>query len=158
MATIGAFAIIRDDAGRVLLCHRRDRDLWNLPGGRVEKGETPWDAVVREVKEEVNLEVSVERLAGIYAKPGDDELVFSFVCAVSGGEISLTEEADAIEWFGRDDMPCNTSIRQVERILDEADFPALLVLKQQQAALTEKNEIRRSEWLVLIGNNSETQG
>jgi len=36
MFTIGAFAIIFDDAGRVLLCHRRDIDVWNLPGGGVE--------------------------------------------------------------------------------------------------------------------------
>ena len=31
--SIGAFAILFDDQGRVPLCHRRDRDMWNLPGG-----------------------------------------------------------------------------------------------------------------------------
>ena len=40
----GAFAIIYDDERRVLLCHRRDVDAWNLPGGRVEDNEAPWDA------------------------------------------------------------------------------------------------------------------
>src|SRR5438132_1020880 len=43
---IGAFAVILDEQQRVLLCHRRDYDLWNLPGGRVESGESPWDAVL----------------------------------------------------------------------------------------------------------------
>ena len=52
MFTIGVFAIIFDDKNRILFCHRRDHDLWNLPGGRLEKGEAPWKGVIREVKEE----------------------------------------------------------------------------------------------------------
>jgi ADP-ribose pyrophosphatase YjhB (NUDIX family) len=36
---IGVFAIIFDDKKRILFCHRTDRDLWNLPGGALEKGE-----------------------------------------------------------------------------------------------------------------------
>jgi ADP-ribose pyrophosphatase YjhB (NUDIX family) len=38
MFSIGAFAIIFDEDGRVLLCHRRDMDLWNLPGGGMDAG------------------------------------------------------------------------------------------------------------------------
>jgi 8-oxo-dGTP diphosphatase len=47
---IGAFAIIVDTESRILLCHRMDLDMWNPPGGRVEVGESPSDAVVREPK------------------------------------------------------------------------------------------------------------
>ena len=60
MFTIGTFAIIFDDQGRVLLCHRRDLDVWNLPGGGLESGELPTEAVLREVKEETGLKVVVE--------------------------------------------------------------------------------------------------
>jgi len=42
---VGAFAIIKDEEGRFLISHRRDQDLWNLPGGGVEPGESPWDAI-----------------------------------------------------------------------------------------------------------------
>ncbi|NOQ23290.1 MAG: NUDIX domain-containing protein [Candidatus Aegiribacteria sp.] len=56
--TLGAFAIIPDDTGRVLLCHRRDFDAWNLPGGVVENGESRWFSVVREVKKETGLHVT----------------------------------------------------------------------------------------------------
>jgi len=52
-AHIGAFALIFNEHQDILLCHRRDLDLWNLPGGGMEAGETPWQAVVREVEEEV---------------------------------------------------------------------------------------------------------
>ncbi len=50
MFTLGAFAVIFDQNDRVLLCHRTDCDLWNLPGGKLEENELPTDAVVREVK------------------------------------------------------------------------------------------------------------
>jgi len=49
--TIGVFAVIFNKKKEILLCHRRDYDLWNLPGGGVEKGESPWQAVARETKE-----------------------------------------------------------------------------------------------------------
>ncbi len=38
---IGVFAIIFDRKKRILFCHRTDCDLWNLPGGALEKGEAP---------------------------------------------------------------------------------------------------------------------
>ena len=56
---MGAFAVIFDAEANVLLCHRTDRDAWNLPGGKVEAGEAPWEAAVREVHEEIGLHVRV---------------------------------------------------------------------------------------------------
>ena len=116
--SIGAFAIILDSQERVLLCHRRDYNLWNLPGGGMHYNEAPWECVVREVREEVGLDVEVERLAGVYSKRNQTDLVFSFVCKVVGGEITLTDEADKIEYFSIGDIPKNTSPKQVERIKD----------------------------------------
>jgi 8-oxo-dGTP diphosphatase len=115
---LGAFAIILDDDRRVLLCHRCDLDLWNLPGGGVESRETPWDAVIREVREETTLVVAIERLAGVYSKPDQAELVFSYVCTILAGIPTLTDEADQIAYFALGEIPTNTSIKQVERIHD----------------------------------------
>jgi ADP-ribose pyrophosphatase YjhB (NUDIX family) len=117
---IGAFAIVFDEHGRVLLCHRRDLDVWNLPGGGVESGELPTEAVVRETKEETGLNVVVERLVGVYGKTDKDELVFAFVCRTTGGQLSATDEADECRYFAIEDIPPNTSPKQVERIHDAA--------------------------------------
>lgn len=66
--------------------------MWNLPGGRVESNESPWDAVIREVTEEVGLLVRVERLLGIYAVPARADLVLNFLCVPVGGAIRLSDE------------------------------------------------------------------
>ena len=82
----------------------------------MESGELPTEAVVRETREETGLEVTVERLVGVYGKEEKDELVFSFLCRVVGGELGLSDEADACEFFDVEAIPRNTSPKQVERI------------------------------------------
>ncbi|QJY49047.1 NUDIX domain-containing protein [Pseudonocardia broussonetiae] len=65
-----AFAVVRDDAGRVLLVRRADNGHWELPGGRVDLGESAPTAAEREVAEESGVTVKVTRLAGLYTDPG----------------------------------------------------------------------------------------
>jgi 8-oxo-dGTP diphosphatase len=116
--SIGVSAIIFDARGRVLLNHRRDLDLWNLPGGGVESGELPTEAVIRETREETGLDVAIERLVGVYGKKDKDELVFAFTCRVGGGQISVTDEADESRYFQVGAIPPNISPKQIERIHD----------------------------------------
>jgi ADP-ribose pyrophosphatase YjhB (NUDIX family) len=65
-----AFAAVRDDQARVLLVRRSDSGNWELPGGRVELGETAATAAEREVVEESGVRIKVTRLAGVYTDPG----------------------------------------------------------------------------------------
>ena len=148
MAKLSAFAIILNPLRQVLLCHRRDMDLWNLPGGGVEERESPWDAVIREVLEEVGLLVSIVKLLGIYHKPNDDEVCFSFHCSVDGGALTLTSEADQLEWFDLDHLPQNTSPRQAERILDMRAFGKLVLADQTEAFMT--RDISQVENIVSV--------
>ena len=52
---LGVFATTTDERGWVPLCHRTACDYWNQLGGELESGETPWDGIVREVREETGL-------------------------------------------------------------------------------------------------------
>ncbi len=118
MFTLGTFVIIFDDQRRILLCHRRDYDIWNLPGGGIEGGELPTEAAVREVQEETGLKIEIKRLIGVYGKSYRDEFVFVFEGIPVSGNISPTDETDSCEYFAIDEFPINTIPHHVERVQD----------------------------------------
>jgi len=64
-----AFAAVRNAAGEVLLVRRIDDGNWELPGGRVEVGETVGAAVVREVEEESGVLIELTAVSGVYSDP-----------------------------------------------------------------------------------------
>ena len=129
--SIGASAVIFDDSWRVLLCLRRDVPVWNLPGGAMERGETPWEAVIREVREEVGVEAEVVGLSGVYSKPEQADVVFCFVCRVVGGELRESDEAAEVRYFAVGEMPETTSWNHVERIRDALEWSGRVSLKVQ---------------------------
>ena len=134
--TLGAFAIIFNKKQHVLLCHRHDMDLWNLPGGGVESGELPTDAAIRETMEETGLHIRLKKLVGVYSKPDADDLVFAFTGEVIGGNLTTTDEADNHAYFAIDAIPINTSPRQVERIRDALHVEGAPYFRQQNAPST----------------------
>ncbi|WP_026454783.1 NUDIX hydrolase [Saccharomonospora iraqiensis] len=60
---------IRDEHGRILLIHKIDNNLWALPGGGHDPGESIIDTAIREVKEETGLDIEVTGLVGTYTNP-----------------------------------------------------------------------------------------
>jgi 8-oxo-dGTP diphosphatase len=104
-------AVIKDDAGRLLLIkrgHDPGKGLWSLPGGRVEAGETDEEAVVREVREETGLVVVPGRLIGSVLLPGGSDNrgretrfdVRDYAVAVTGGSLAAGDDADDVMWAG----------------------------------------------------------
>ncbi len=127
---VGAFAIITDNSGKVLLCKRTDGQ-WNLPGGTVEK-ESPRQAVIRECREETGLEVEVDSLLAVYCfetieRAGD--IVFTFRCSISGGKLTLSDEAIEIEYFNANNLPENLYPNHRQRILDSMNIQKDNILK-----------------------------
>lgn len=84
----------------------------------MKSGELPTEAAVRETLEETGLQINILRLVGVYGKPGENDLVFSFLGEIIGGHITTIDEADEVAYFTVDKIPSNTSPRQVERIHD----------------------------------------
>jgi ADP-ribose pyrophosphatase YjhB (NUDIX family) len=68
MINLGVNVAVIED-GRVLLTQREDFEVWCLPGGQVESGESLAQAAVREVREETGLHIELLRLVGIYSRP-----------------------------------------------------------------------------------------
>ena len=64
-----AFAAVRNLAGEVLVVRRIDDGYWELPGGRIDVGESAAQAVIREVAEESGVTIALTGLSGVYSDP-----------------------------------------------------------------------------------------
>ena len=108
-------AVVTDDQDRIVLIRRRDNDLWALPGGGMELGESIVDTAVREVKEETGLDVEVTGLIGVYTNPrhvmaytdGEVRQQFSlcFTTRLVGGDLRVDSESTDIAWTDPQDIP-----------------------------------------------------
>ena len=128
--TVWAFAIITNECDEVLLVRRKDDDMRNLPWWGMNSLESPWECVVREVKEETRLDVRVNRLIWIYSKLSRDDLVFCFLCDVIWWIIWETDEWSEFWWFWFDNLPDNIYKRHKERILDFFEDKNTLIMKK----------------------------
>lgn len=95
--------VVRDD-GRVLVIKRNDNGHWEAPGGVLELDE-PFEAgVQREVLEETGLEVTVERLTGVYKNLTHGIVALVYRCRPAGGEAQPTDEAREIRWMTKEEV------------------------------------------------------
>lgn len=130
---IVAAVVIRDAQSRVLTVRKRATELFMLPGGKLEEGEDSLAAAIREVREEVGLELDPRQLtvAGIFSAPAANEpgrtvraSVFSAPDAVEPHSIAPAAEIAEVAWV---DPGCPADSRSVALapLLSDALFPHL---------------------------------
>lgn len=115
----GAAAIIVNDKGQILLQSRADRDKWGLPGGCQELGERFQDTVIREIKEETNLDVNeddlelIDIVSGSSRRndyPNGDVVInnTALYCVRNySGELKWDSESKNMKFFDLDNLPEN---------------------------------------------------
>ena len=86
---------------------RNNRGKWDLPGGKVDKGESFDQALLREVAEETGLAISLERVAGATQADLPEQKVAYIIMEgqVMSGALRLSEEHDDYEWVVRRNLP-----------------------------------------------------
>ncbi|HEV8451890.1 MAG TPA: NUDIX domain-containing protein [Gaiellales bacterium] len=98
----GADALVQNQRGEVLLVRRADDGRWAMPGGWVDPGEMPEQAVVREVAEETGLQVSAPRLVHSERRP--QSVHHTFRCRLDGGRLQVSDESLEVAFLAPDDV------------------------------------------------------
>lgn len=113
MLNATAVVIVNQD-NQVLLQKRSDNLLWGLPGGLLEIDESITEGAIREVKEETNLDIEIERFIGVFINPmmvwrlEDKAKVFAygFLGRVIGGDLKINDdESLELKYFDYNNLP-----------------------------------------------------
>jgi 8-oxo-dGTP diphosphatase len=90
----------------VLLIQRRDVPVWVLPGGGIERGESPETAIEREILEETGFTVKVTRLVGYYTPINRlTKETNLYECSILKGEAALSAETKGVRFFPLNELP-----------------------------------------------------
>lgn len=108
MKTVRVVAAIIIENGKVFATQRgygEFKDGWEFPGGKIEPSETPEEAIVREIKEELDTEVEViEWLDTVeYDYPNFHLSMGCFICKIKSGDLVLKEH-EAAKWLTKDTL------------------------------------------------------
>lgn len=110
------------DEGKVLLTRREDFDVWCMPGGSVDPGESLAHAAIREALEETGLQVELTRLVGIYSRPhyqADGSHIAVFAALPIGG-ILCPQASEVLEagYYAPGELPSPLLLGQEQRLRD----------------------------------------
>lgn len=123
-----AAVIVRD--GRIFATQRGYgdfKDFWEFPGGKIEKGESPEDALVREIKEELEADITVDSFLRTveYDYPKFHLILHCYLCSLKNDTLHLLEHESA-RWLSREELdsvdwlPADHSIiRRLKRMLNK---------------------------------------
>ena len=130
-------AIIRDTEGRIFATQRgygEWKDWWEFPGGKMEAGEAPEEALRREIWEELETRIAVERLLQTveYDYPVFHLTMHCYLCRVESGALTLKEH-EAARWLAKEELDCVRWLPADVQVIEHLKTKGATVPKRQTA-------------------------
>ena len=102
-------AVIQNEEGKILIAQRNLKKsqggLWEFPGGKIEPNETKEEAIIKEIKEEMDIDIEAKNFIGqkVFNYPDKDINLIAIECKQIKGDIKLNEHED-IKWVNKNEL------------------------------------------------------
>lgn len=137
-----AAVIFNEDRTHVLLIKRRDVPIWVLPGGGVDPGETPENAVLREILEETGVLAKVARQVALYTPLNRlTNHSYLFECKTISGELTTGAETQEVRFFPLERLPSPCFFLH-QQWIEDAKIPSQHILEKPLTQVTYLNLLK----------------
>jgi ADP-ribose pyrophosphatase YjhB (NUDIX family) len=122
---VPACGVVIEKDGRLLMVKRKYdpyKGDWCLPAGFMEYDESPEQCAIRETKEELNVDVKLDGLYGVYSGKDDPRthaVLVMYWAKIIGGKLKPGDDAEEIEFFAKDEVPPNIAFLAHRQIIKE---------------------------------------
>ena len=98
------------------------KDWWEIPGGKIEQGETPEECIVREIREELATEIKAEKVLGMveYDYPAFHLTMHCILCTIVSGDLKLLEHENA-KWLSKETLRSVAWLPADQLVLDKIE-------------------------------------
>lgn len=122
---VPAAGVVIEKDGKILLVKRKFEPYkgdWCLPAGFMEYDESPEQCAIRETKEELNVDVELKGLYGVYSGKDDPRthaVLVMYRAKITGGELKPGDDAEEIQYFAKNEIPSNIAFLAHRQIIRE---------------------------------------
>lgn len=134
----GSFGLVfAETQNEILLVKRRDVPVWVVPGGGIEKNETPEKAVIREVLEESGYKITIKRKISEYFYSKSKKINYIYECEVVSGKARVSSESKEVKFFEVKSLP-KTRDPLIDHYLADLRIKSNKIIKKEAPTISKR--------------------
>lgn len=123
--------IVLNSDRKIVLTKRADTPIWVLPGGGIDQGETPEQAIIREIEEETGLKSTIRYKCAEYLPVNSFAAkTHLYVCDICGGGLQISSETEEVKMFEEDKLPYPFFLLHQAWLQDWKNYNGFIIKKE----------------------------